>query len=54
MVHTDEWAAYNRVGTLPNVASHSTVNHSINFADPVTGMHAQTVESYWNIGVKLS
>ena len=37
VVHTDEWAAYNRLGTLPNVTSHSTVNHSINFVDPVTG-----------------
>ena len=29
VIHSDQWAAYNRIHTLPNVASHSTVNHSI-------------------------
>ena len=48
VVHYDEWAAYNRVATLPNVASHSTVNHSITFVDPVTGAHTPNIESYWN------
>ena len=47
-VHFNEWAAYNRVATLPNVTSHSTVNHSITFVDPVTGTHTQNMESYWN------
>ena len=36
---SDEWRAYNSVGTLP------TVNHSLHFKDPVTGVH---IESYWN------
>ena len=48
VVHSDEWAAYNRVATLPNVAAHSTVNHSITFVDSVTGTHTQNIESYWN------
>ena len=48
VVHSDEWAAYNHVATLPNVASHSTVNHSITFINPVTGTHTQNIESYWN------
>ena len=47
-VHSDQWAAYNRVQTLGNVAVHSAVNLSLNFVDPVTGVHMQNVESYWN------
>ena len=27
IVYSDEWAAYNQVQSLPNVTSHSTVNH---------------------------
>ena len=49
-IQSDEWRAYNRVVKLPNVASHSTVNHtcSLNFVDPTTGVHIQNIESYWN------
>ena len=28
--------------------SHSTVNHSLHFIDPGTGIHTQNVKSYWN------
>ena len=41
IIHSDEWAAYNRVGRLSNVSSHSTVNHSVTFVDTTTGTHTQ-------------
>ena len=47
-VYSDEWAAYNQVQNLPNVSSHQRVNHSLHFVDLVTGVHTQTIESYWN------
>ena len=47
IIHSDEWDAYRRVQSLPNVASHGVVNHSLHFVQPVTGVHMQHIESYW-------
>jgi len=48
VVHSDEWAAYNRVQQLPSVGQHRVVNHSLHFVDPASGFHTQHTESYWN------
>lgn len=45
-VISDQWQAYNGIGAVPGLA-HQTVNHSINFVDPVTGANTQRIERSW-------
>ena len=48
IIHSDQGSMYNRVASLPAVASHGTVNHSIECVNTTTGVHTQNIESYWN------
>ena len=50
VLHTDDWGAYEQmeVHLANKVAIHRVVNHSLNFVDPVTGVHTQNIESKWN------
>ena len=48
IIHSDEWSSYQRASSLPNVSSHSVVNHSVTFVNPTNGTHTQNIESYWN------
>lgn len=45
-VISDQWQAYNGIGGVPGL-THQTVNHSVNFVDPVTGANTQRIERSW-------
>ena len=44
-IMSDEWAAYRSLSQQEY--HHTTINHTENFVDPVTGCHTQTIESFW-------
>ena len=46
---SDKFASYNKLSELhDNTIKHTTVNHSLNFVDPVTLTCTNKIESYWN------
>lgn len=45
IVVSDGWAAYNRISELG--FEHRVVIHENNFVDPITGVHTNNVEAYW-------
>ena len=48
-VHSDDWASYRQMDRkVNNVSAQQVVVHRLNFVNPVTGVHTQEIESYWN------
>jgi hypothetical protein len=45
-IHSDEWAAYRSLRNNPNYI-HLTANHSVNFVEPMSGVHTQNIENTW-------
>ncbi len=46
-IYSDEWRAYRNIQTLLGL-QHKTVNYSLHFVDPVTGVHTQAIKAYWS------
>jgi len=47
-IMNDEWAAYRQLPNFNNY-THMTVNHSVNFVNPVTGANTKKIESNWRL-----
>lgn len=45
-IWSDQWAAYNGLNGLGY--QHQTVNHSVQYVDPVTGVHTNNIEARWS------
>jgi hypothetical protein len=47
VILSDEWPAYRQIQTVLGL-THFSVCHKENFIHPISGIHTQNVESYWN------
>jgi len=45
-VWSDQWAAYRQLTAVTGLP-HATVNHSLNFVDPGTGVNTNAIENLW-------
>ncbi|XP_019862099.1 PREDICTED: uncharacterized protein LOC109590640 [Amphimedon queenslandica] len=45
---SDQWRAYSSLSSVSSGFTHLTVNHSLNFIDPFSGAHTQTIEGTWS------
>ncbi|CAF1034829.1 unnamed protein product [Brachionus calyciflorus] len=48
IIHSDCWAAYNRIQYLNKNYTHLTVDHDLHFVDPKTRVQTNSIESVWN------
>jgi hypothetical protein len=51
LVYTDLWKGYCKINERLGL-DHYTVNHSLHFKDPTSGVHTNTIEGSWN-GLKM-
>jgi hypothetical protein len=48
-IHSDCWAAYNGISSLPEGYTHLTVNHRTNFVDPETGAYTHRFLCFFDL-----
>jgi len=47
IIYSDLWKAYYGIAKLDKSFKHLSVNHSLHFVDPETGVHTNGIESMW-------
>lgn len=45
IIYSDLWSAYSNISKIGKSFKHLSVNHSLNFKDPETGVHSNGIES---------